>query len=137
MYPDRYRQGLILILLARSAIASAQVAPEEHAAHHPGQQSNTTEASKTNGPEQKAVKDSQAEQAKMQALMDKIQRTKDPAERKKLLEEHRKAMHDELRTMEQMKCHGNMADCHEKMEARMDMTAELLEQMLEHEEAER
>ena len=135
-----YREALVIVFLAAPGMTFAQNTPEEHAAHHPPQQATTSEVVKKTDAGEKSVKDAQADQAKMQVLMDKIHQTKDPAERKRLLEQHEKMMHEEILAMRHMKCpmtSGDMMKCHQLTETRMDMTNELLQQMLEHEEAER
>ncbi len=151
MSPLRFGHAFVLVLLAAPIMASAQVAPDEHASRHPAQQTNEPGSSSKIASDAASIKDVQAEREKMHALMDKIQHTDDAAERKMLLEQHRKMMHQELHAMGQMKCpmmgtpgpnqagksDGKLMECHQMMETRMEMTTALLEQMLEHEEAER
>ena len=123
-----------VLLAAATAIAVAQVSPEEHAAHHPD-----------------ATASAQDHSSSMKALMDKIRNTTDPAERKRLLGEHRRAMLAQLESMKRMKCGmeggkdsgtqggmmagGGMMKCHEMTQARMDMMIDMMGQMMEHDDA--
>lgn len=169
----RYRLIFTLALVAASASAMAQTTPEEHAAHHPAQQSSPAgKPATTSSDEAKAIKEMQNGAAAMQALMDQIKESKNPAVRKKLLEQHRQMMLKQAQAMERMNCGKGMSggmsragqgakggqggstgtsqmgqqgglmsedmmQCHKMMEARLNMTAALmeqlmLEQMMEH-----
>ncbi len=150
-----HREALVMVLLAAPG-AFAQVTPEGHVTSPAGKETSTSEPGKKADGGAKSAKELQADQGKMQALMEEIQKTDDVAKRKRLLEQHQKMMHEELQAMQHMKCPmmgadgnaqtgkappgkmgGDRAQCHQMMEERMDMTTVILEQMLEHEEAER
>ena len=152
---------LATLLAGASAVAFAQVTPEEHAAHHPAQQAAPAEKSpQPAAAAPKSAAGMQENMTKMQALMDKLESTKDPVERQKLLAEHRQAMREQLTAMKGMDCgmgmagasgepmkgqagsmaggnmmSGDMMKCHEMMQSRMNMMVGMMEQMMRHEEA--
>jgi hypothetical protein len=106
------RHGLLisLALAAASTGAWAQTTLEEHAAHHPAQQSAPADKAKTaTSAEQKAIKDMENGAAAMQALMDQVKNTKDPAERRKLLEQHHQIMLKQTQAMQHMSCGMGMS----------------------------
>jgi len=146
---------LTAIVLGTVSIATTQVSPEDHAAHHPDQ------AAAAKSAPDPAISDMQARMKSMQELMDKLGQTKDPAERARLLAQHRKAMHEQLASMQHMDCammgssagkpagsggamgqgmHNDMMNaammrCHEMMQARMDMMVGMMDQMMRYQEA--
>ncbi len=150
------------LLVAAPALTFAQVTPEEHAAHHPAEQAAPAEKSpQPAAAAPKSAAGMQENMTKMQALMDRLENTKDPAERQKLLAEHRRAMREQLAAMKGMDCGmgmpgasseamkgqaggmagesmmgADMMECHEMMQARMNMMVGMMEQLMRHEEAE-
>jgi len=148
MNSTRFRLIITLALVAGSASALAQSTPDEHAAHHATKQSAQLEkAANPGSDEQKQIKEMQNGATAMQALLDQVRDSKDPAERKKLLEQHHQMMVQQTEMMRHMGCgmsatgQGDMMQCHRMTEARMNMMATLLEQlmleeMMEHVKAE-
>jgi len=131
------RITFVLMACAVMAGAAAQVTPEEHAAHHPPQAATS----------QGTPDDIHQHMKDMQSLMEKIEKTSDPAERQRLLDEHRKAMRGQMNSMMQMGDDkgmgmemgksGNMMECHQHMQAQMDMMMGMMDQLMRHEDAAR
>jgi len=129
------RITLVLMTCAVVASAAAQLTPEEHAAHHPPQAATS----------QVTPDDMHQHMKEMQSLMEKIEKTSDPAERQRLLDQHHKAMREQMNSMMQMNDgmgtgmgkSGNMMECHEHMQAQMEMMMGMMDQLMRHDDAAR
>ena len=132
--------SLSLTLIALSVAAPAQVAPPGNVTGHPDQQaadSASPATGKGSGTtHQESLSTMHERAAKMHALMDQIQRTKDPEERERLLEQHRDLMLKQTQAIEQMET-AEGKRCNQSTQDRTDMIAEMLQEMLEHQKAER
>ena len=156
---------LSLLLTAMLALPIAQAADEEdHSAHHPGAEEGQAASAPDNMAGEKKMEKMQEQMKKMHDQMEKIHATKDPQERQKLMEEHMQSMRDGMKAMRGMgggkmgmmgkKKDGPMMEDggkekdgkpmgmmmmkrHKMMENRLDMMQMMMEQMMEHENAER
>ena len=154
---------LSLLLTAMLALPIAQAADEEdHSAHHPGAEEGQAASTPDSMAGEKKMEKMQEQMKKMREQMEKIHATTDPQERQKLMEEHMQSMREGMKTMRGMG--GNkmgmmgkdkpmmedggkekdgkpmgmkMMKRHKIMEERLDMMQMMMEQMLEHENAER
>lgn len=155
---------LPLLLTATLALPIAQAADEEdHSAHHPGAGETQTTPAPDAMAGEKRMEKMRAQMEKMHEQMEKIHATTDPQERQKLMEEHMQSMRESMKTMRgmggkmgmmgkkkdapMMEGGGKEADGkpmgmmmmkrHKMMEDRLDMMEMMMEQMMEHENAER
>jgi len=156
-----------LLLTAMLALPVAQAADEEgHAAHHPAAEEAQTAAMPDNMAGGKKMEKMQEQMKTMRAQMEKIHAAANPQERRKLMEEHMQSMRDGMKTMGEMSGAkgkmgmmdkkkegepmmkeggkekegmqmGMMMKRHKMMENRLDMMEMMMEQMMEHENAER
>lgn len=154
---------LMLSVLLPSLLAApvAQAADEEdHSAHHPPAEQGQANAAPDEMAGGMKMEKMQEQMKKMREQMEKIQATTDPQERQKLMEQHMQSMREGMKTMRGMggkmgekKDGPMMADGgkekdgkpmgmmmmkrHKMMEDRLNMMQMLMEQMMEHENAER
>lgn len=154
-----------ILLAAMLALPIAQAADEEdHSAHHPGAEEGQPAASPDSMPGEKKMEKMRAQMKKMHEQMEKIHAARDPQERQKLMEEHMQSMREGMETMRGMgggrmgmmdsKKDGPMMEDgdkekggkpmsmmmmkrHKMMEDRLEMMEMMMEQMMEHENAER
>jgi periplasmic protein CpxP/Spy len=153
------RLPLVIALgaMLASPIGFAQQDADEHAAHHP-QDQTVTPASQPEHDQSPGDGKLQQNMKKMQDLMAQILKTEDPKLRSELLQQHLQAMRDQIKMMRKMtgmkmdtkgdaidgrakseKKDGMMGGSmmmHKKMEQRLEMLEQMLEQMVEHEAAE-
>jgi len=152
----------LLIALFACSAASAQVTPDEHAAHHPPAAAAAPTPAKA--PAVPSTGELEQRMTSMQDVMDRLGKVRDPAERQRLLKQHSEAMRAQIRDLMQMECpmkanmgmkggmmgkgepdkpgtepspmgQGDMMRCHESMKSRMDMMLQMMDQMLQHEDA--
>ncbi len=162
-----YLNALGVTLLAASGMAFCQVTPEEYGARHPPQQTTKTDTNgkSDTGATSSAQADQEKMRAlmdKVHQTKDPAERKRLLEQHQRLMHEELQAMQQMKCPMigfdgsapsgkappDTAKGTGggtkggglmgaDSKNCHQMMETRMDMTAALLEQMLEHEEAER
>jgi hypothetical protein len=93
-------------LIGYVSFASAQINPDEHAAHHPvAAAASAPNASPETSDQAKmpaAMSRMQDNMKAMQDLMAKIRGSTNPAERQQLMQQHMKAMHDQMDMMRGM-----------------------------------
>jgi hypothetical protein len=137
-----YKLAIAALFFTLAAPGWTQTSPEEHAAHHPATAAPTG-----------APMASDLDLAQSRSLIEKAEQAKTATERERLLSEHLVAMRQLLGALKSGKCSmekmaegemsGNSADgskkdhmqmCHEKMKARSDAMADLLEQTWRREE---
>jgi len=148
------------------AMPLAQAADEEdHTAHHPAGDQVPGVSEPDEGGAGTPRGAMQERMKKMREQMEKIRSTSDPEERKKLMQDHMQSMMENMRHMDapgadggKAREHKAMGDCKEgaegakqkegmmkkggmmmkqhKVQARLDMLQQMMEQMLEHERAE-
>jgi hypothetical protein len=144
--------GFIAALCLGSPVTYPQESTDEHAGHHPPSATTSAGApakdTATQGMDPAATPRMQDNMKTMQNLMTRFRSSKDPAERQQLLQQHSKAMQDQMRMMRGMsmgavqdrptKAGGmmnrDMID-HEAMQVRMNMMQVMMEQILQHQEA--
>jgi len=139
--------GVAIFMTA--TIGWSQTSPQEHAAHHPTDNSSASAAA--------PAVDPHAGMARIRELIDKAEHARTAAERERLLAEHLAAMRRQLEGLESPQCpmedrkgmmggamagdHQMMGDhkmlCHAMMKARMETMAELLAQTWRREELRR
>ena len=154
----------IALLLAAAAVllggtrAYAQTTPEDHAAHHP--QAAPSEPAKASPAAHDSSADPAVHMQEIRALMEKAEHATDAKTRDKLLGEHLVAMRHEIDSLEKLRCEmpmmqggemkmdgqkgdkpadmkggmGDMMGCHQKMESKVQMLTELLEQFVRREQ---
>ncbi len=139
----RSLSSLLGALVLNTSLALAQSPP-------PGTPPPSTAARQTAGPEQRppVMPRLHDNQTKMQDLMAKIHASKEPSERQELMQEHMKLMQEQMGMMHGMGGmqgmrpgqHGKMKHGgkmnHESMESRMDHMEMMMQQMLQHQDAE-
>ena len=167
---------IALSAMLASPITLAQQDADEHAAHHP-QEQTAAPASATEHDHSQESSKLQENMKKMQDLMAQILKTEDPKLRGELLQQHLQAMREQIKMMRKMAgmkmdmmgggmmggdgkgaatdgdrkadkkdsmmegkkggmMGGGMMMMHKKMQQRLDMVEQMLEQMVEHEAAE-
>lgn len=147
-----------------SAFTMADTTSDEHASHHPADAASTSALAPVKQkpdaqgqmPMMDMMKNMQEHMQKMQGLMQKIQTAKTPEEKKKLMQEHMDMMQSGMKMMKDMKGMGMMGDgnmmagkmddgkmnsgktCNSNaMEQRMDMMEQMMDQIMQHQAAEK
>jgi len=153
---------MLTIALLATSVAWGQAIPEDHAAHHPAEPPAAAAAAKPAPAAQSS--DFGKRVAMMQDLIDRAGKTHDPIQRKRLLQQHSDAMRAQLADLGKMDCRimmnmeakgdmtgkgessnvaaksgmmgqVDMMQCHDMMKSRMDMLVQLMDQIIQRQDA--